>query len=162
MGRPASPIPTSPIQVAALGIAAFARMVTRLRIRRSARRNLLPVSQRIYYFNHTSHLDTILVWSALPVHLRLVTRPLAAKDYWLTSAFRRFCADGLFNAIFVCREAADPKVRSQQIQHIAQEMGGGYSLMMAPEGTRGPGDEIQPFKSGLFHLSQARPEAIRN
>ena len=117
----------------------------------------LPQAQRIYYFNHTSHLDTILVWAALPSRLRLLTRPLAAQDYWLASPFRKFCADCLFNAIFVSRETAEPQARSQQILKIADEMGTGYSLMMAPEGTRGLGP-LQPFKSGLFHLSQARPD----
>ena len=152
-----SPIPFSPRQFAALAIAALARLLTRLRVNRGALTGL-PQSQRIYYFNHTSHLDTILMWSALPSALRLVTRPLAAQDYWLATPFRKFCADRLFNAIFVSREAAEPRARSEQILKIAEEMGSGYSLMIAPEGTRSPEGGLQPFKSGLFYLSQARPD----
>ena len=39
-------------------------------------------AQRIYFANHTSHIDTIAIWSALPVRLRRRTRPVAARDYW--------------------------------------------------------------------------------
>ena len=39
-------------------------------------------TQRIYYANHSSHLDFILLWSALPPALRRRTRPVAAADYW--------------------------------------------------------------------------------
>ncbi|MBN8281309.1 MAG: 1-acyl-sn-glycerol-3-phosphate acyltransferase, partial [Gammaproteobacteria bacterium] len=39
-------------------------------------------TQRIYFANHTSHLDTILMWAALPPALRERTHPVAAADYW--------------------------------------------------------------------------------
>ena len=38
--------------------------------------------QRIYFANHTSHIDTVALWSALPPELRATTRPAAAADYW--------------------------------------------------------------------------------
>ena len=38
--------------------------------------------QRIYFANHTSHLDTIVLWSSLPKEMRGHTRPVAARDYW--------------------------------------------------------------------------------
>ena len=37
-------------------------------------------AQRIYFANHTSHLDTIVIWTSLPSLLRGHTRPVAAKD----------------------------------------------------------------------------------
>ena len=37
---------------------------------------------RLYFANHSSHLDTLLIWSALPEALRGVTHPVAAADYW--------------------------------------------------------------------------------
>src|SRR5271165_861676 len=40
------------------------------------------VRQRIYFANHTSHLDFVVLWSALPSEIRARTRPIAAKDYW--------------------------------------------------------------------------------
>ena len=39
--------------------------------------------QRVYFANHTSHLDSLVIWSALPGPIRSLTRPVAAKDYWL-------------------------------------------------------------------------------
>ena len=39
-------------------------------------------AQRIYFANHASHLDTLLIWSALPSELRRRTHPVAAADYW--------------------------------------------------------------------------------
>jgi 1-acyl-sn-glycerol-3-phosphate acyltransferase len=33
-----------------------------------------------------------------------------------------------------------------------------YSIIVFPEGTRGSGEEIAPFKSGLYHLCRQKPE----
>ena len=33
----------------------------------------------------------------------------------------------------------------------------GESLILYPEGTRGSGEAIQPFRAGLYHLARARP-----
>jgi 1-acyl-sn-glycerol-3-phosphate acyltransferase len=35
----------------------------------------------------------------------------------------------------------------------------GESLIVFPEGTRGDGERIGPFKGGLFHLARHRPDA---
>ena len=45
--------------------------------------------QRVYFANHTSHLDAIVLWSTLPASLRSLTRPVAAKDYWQRGRVRR-------------------------------------------------------------------------
>ena len=47
-------------------------------------------AQRIYFANHGSHLDTILLWAALPKILRETTHPVAAADYWGRTPMRRF------------------------------------------------------------------------
>ena len=36
-------------------------------------------------------------------------------------------------------------------------MGEQYSLIIFPEGTRGTGEEVAPFKSGLYHLCVRKP-----
>jgi len=41
--------------------------------------------QRIYFANHQSHFDWVLIWAALPHDLRAMTRPIAARDYWTSS-----------------------------------------------------------------------------
>ena len=38
--------------------------------------------QRIYFANHSSHLDFVVIWSALPPRLRRHARPVAGRDYW--------------------------------------------------------------------------------
>ena len=37
--------------------------------------------QRIYFANHQSHADLVMIWAALPEELRSITRPIAARDY---------------------------------------------------------------------------------
>ena len=41
---------------------------------------------------------------------------------------------------------------------MADELDHGHSLIVFPEGTRRLDGEVGPFKSGLFHLSQLRPD----
>src|SRR4051812_12340283 len=38
--------------------------------------------QRLYFANHTSHLDFVALWAALPESIRARTRPVAAREYW--------------------------------------------------------------------------------
>src|SRR3954465_11865 len=67
---------------------------------------------RIYFPNHASHADFVLVWSSLPPVLRARTRPVAGSDYWDKDALRRFLIRDVFNAVLIDREArtreADP------------------------------------------------------
>ena len=44
--------------------------------------------QRIYFANHQSHADLVLIWAALPRDLRTMTRPIAARDYWTSSPLK--------------------------------------------------------------------------
>ncbi len=120
--------------------------------------------QRIFFANHTSHLDPVVVWSSLPAVWRLVTRPVAARDYWQKGAVRRFLALRVFNAVLISRAAGAgaPGDRIAQARHVIDEtlaeMGAAYSLILFPEGTRGSAEEPARFKSGLYHLAKARPE----
>jgi 1-acyl-sn-glycerol-3-phosphate acyltransferase len=109
--------------------------------------------QTIFFANHTSHLDFVVLWSALPRTIRAHTRPIAAQDYWSSGIRRRLAVD-VFNAILVARSGADPR---DTIDRIAREMGDEYSAIIFPEGTRGTGETIAPFKSGLYHLCRQKP-----
>ncbi len=112
--------------------------------------------QRVYYANHTSHLDSIVLWSALPHSVRRVTRPVAARDYWEATRMRRFLAEEVFRAVLIERH---PTVRSERpIDKLVAEMADRFSLIVFPEGTRGTGDEVAPFKGGLYHLARSRPD----
>ena len=112
--------------------------------------------QRVYFANHTSHLDPIVLWSSLPQAVRMITRPVAAKDYWSKGPVRRYFANQLFNAILIDRE--EIKVHQSPVDLIIREIGHTYSLIIFPEGGRNEGGGIREFKSGLYYLSKKRPD----
>lgn len=112
-------------------------------------------SQRVYFANHTSHLDAIVVWSALPMQVRSLTRPVAAKDYWIRGRVRRYLARS-FNALLIDR--TEIKVHQSPVDLMIREMGDKYSLIVFPEGSRTSGEEIGQFKSGLYYLCKKRPD----
>ena len=111
--------------------------------------------QRVYFANHTSHLDALILWASLPRLVREVTRPVAAKDYWNKGPLRRYMAR-TFNALLIDRD--EIKVHNSPIDLMIREMGSRHSLIVFPEGTRNTGEEMQDFKSGLYHLSRKRPD----
>jgi 1-acyl-sn-glycerol-3-phosphate acyltransferase len=111
--------------------------------------------QRVYFANHTSHLDAVVLWSALPKHLREMTRPVAAADYWGGSPLRRFLA-GSFNALLIDR--LEIKVHQSPVELMLREIQDIHSLIVFPEGSRNPGGEMGEFKSGLYYLAKKRPD----
>jgi len=112
--------------------------------------------QRIYFANHTSHLDALVLWAVLPREIRALTRPVAARDYWLAGRLRRHVAEKIFHAILI--ERKKPTVNDNPIEQILAAMGDTRSIIIFPEGTRHAGPEPTPFKSGLYHLAHKRPE----
>jgi 1-acyl-sn-glycerol-3-phosphate acyltransferase len=164
--------------------------------------------QRIYFANHQSHADMVLIWAALPEELRSITRPIAAKDYWTKTPFRQWITTAVFNAVYVDRQATparpappapagvldalaqaaaeadtamaggpDPAPaslprsprpeelraalpRTDPLAPLVRALESGDSIVIFPEGTRGHGDEPQPFKSGLYKLAQMFPQVV--
>lgn len=117
--------------------------------------------QRIYYANHSSHLDILVLWSSLPAEVRRLTRPVAAEDYWLKSRGRRYLVNKVFNAIIVKRpsqEGGHPRDAVKAIKDTLAGIGDKYSLIIFPEGTRGDGDEMAPFKGGIYSIAKAKPD----
>jgi len=118
--------------------------------------------QRVYFANHTSHLDFVVLWSVLPRTLRTLTRPVAAKDYW-NSGLRRAIAVNAFHAVLVERSAktgeADRAAAARDtLEALLEALGTENSLIVFPEGTRGNGLEVAPFKSGIYYLWSKRPD----
>jgi 1-acyl-sn-glycerol-3-phosphate acyltransferase len=112
--------------------------------------------QRIYFANHQSHLDWVLIWAALPHELRTRTRPIAARDYWAGSPFRRWLTTEVFHAVYVDRSrSANPD--QDPLEPLVAALEQGDSLVIFPEGTRSAKGEPMPFKSGLYHLAQQFP-----
>jgi 1-acyl-sn-glycerol-3-phosphate acyltransferase len=95
--------------------------------------------QRVYFANHTSHLDALVVWSSLPGPIRELTRPVAAKDYWSKGAVRRYMAQ-CFNALLIDRE--EIKVHQSPVDMMIREIGNKHSLIVFPVGRRNTEDEM--------------------
>lgn len=113
--------------------------------------------QRVYFANHSSNGDFVLIWAVLPGPLRARTRPVAAADYWLTSPLRRFIGQDVFKAVLIERRR-ERRVEDPVDQMVAA-LDAGASLIIFPEGTRNTTDApLLPFKAGLFHLAAARPQ----
>ena len=114
------------------------------------------MKQRIYFANHNSHIDFILLWSSLPTPIRRKTRPIAASDYWTKDGLRRFLIQDTFNGVTIQRNRennADP------LQPVKDVLAQGYSIIFFPEGTRNLEDDVEllSFKSGLYNLHQQFP-----
>ena len=119
--------------------------------------------QRIYFANHQSHLDWVLIWAALPRELRATTRPIAARDYWTAGRFKHWITREVFNAVYVSRtrpQAASGAVTEDQdpLEPLVEALKNGDSLVIFPEGTRSNKGAPQPFKSGLYHLARQFPQ----
>ena len=111
--------------------------------------------QRIYFANHQSHFDWVLIWAALPGDLRAITRPIAARDYWTSSPLKHWITREIFNAVYVSRERS---AEEDPLEPLLEALRNGDSLVIFPEGTRGHQAEPAAFKAGLYHLAQAFPE----
>lgn len=145
--------------------------------------------QRIYFANHQSHADLVMIWAALPQELRSITRPIAARDYWTKTPFRQWITTAVFNAVYVDRVSGTPAPRpageappaptpapvtgtpdpeamraalpeGDPLAPLVRALESGDSIVIFPEGTRGHGDEPQPFKSGLYRLAQMFPQVV--
>ena len=140
-------------EVAGLALATVARLIT------GAQGHWYgsppKAEQRIYFANHQSHFDWVLIWAALPRDLRNTTRPIAARDYWTSSPLKHWITREIFNAVYVSRQRTDDE---DPLEPLMEALRNGDSLVIFPEGTRGNKADPAPFKAGLYHLAEAFPE----
>jgi 1-acyl-sn-glycerol-3-phosphate acyltransferase len=114
--------------------------------------------QRIYFANHSSHLDAFVLWAALPLEMRRHTRVIAAKDYWEKTWLRRLISHKIYNPLLIERsELPSHESPNHPINQIVSVLDQNYSIVLFPEGTRNEEGGIKPFKSGLYHICQKRP-----
>lgn len=112
---------------------------------------------RIYFANHSSHMDTLALWCALPAALRYRTRPVAAADYWRRGGLKSYLATRGFNALFI--ERSPDRRDGDPLAPLGEALARGESLIIFPEGTRRAQALPGAFKSGLFHLATRFPQA---
>ena len=140
-------------EVAGLALAGIARLITGAQGHWHG--SPPKAEQRIYFANHQSHFDWVLIWAALPRDLRLTTRPIAARDYWTSTPLKHWITREIFNAVYVSRQRTDDE---DPLEPLMEALRNGDSLVIFPEGTRGNKGDPAPFKAGLYHLAEAFPE----
>jgi 1-acyl-sn-glycerol-3-phosphate acyltransferase len=155
--RPRNRRPVSPFRLVLAGLfRAFILTVVHVMTGVSLRGCGKPSSEgapRLYFANHTSLGDFLLIWAVMPSSLRGQVRPVAAADFWMASALRRFIANDVFNALLIERTE-----RSGALAMMSEALQQGDSLILFPEGTRNTTDGcLQPFKPGLYHLACEHP-----
>lgn len=114
---------------------------------------------RIYFANHTSNGDFVLIWTSLPTEIRKKTRPVAAADYWFKSKMRKFAVEHVFNAVLIDRNPETRKPEEEPVSLMTAALRNGESLIIFPEGKRNQTEEkLLPFKTGLYHFLKENPE----
>lgn len=141
-------------RIAAALIALFARAITAVRAEWGV--HVPDGRPRVYFANHASHGDFVLVWTVLPANVRRRTRPVAGAEYWLKDPVRRFIGRRIFNAVLVERNAEERT--EDPIKQMSTALDQGSAIILFPEGTRNLTElPLLPFKSGLYRLALARP-----
>jgi len=140
--------------VAATLLASLTRLITGVHARWVS--GAPTMAQRVYYANHASHLDTLVIWASLPAALRATTRPVAAADYWESSRLRHWLACGVLNAVLV--ERGQGHGSRTALMRINEALRQGNSLILFPEGTRGEGNSLGELKPGLYFIARQRPD----
>lgn len=111
--------------------------------------------QRIYIANHTSHIDTLAIMSALPREARIKTKPIAAADYWGKNRFLSWVSQKGLNAVLIDRKG---KSREEALAPVVEALNAGHSVIFFPEGTRSQSSMPGEFKSGLHSLYSQFPD----
>ena len=113
--------------------------------------------QRIYFANHASHGDFILLSACLPPQERERTRAVAGADYWRKNKIRHVLARDVLNTVLVERNWVE---RTEDPMIIMLDaLKDGHSLIIFPEGTRNMTEEpLLRFRSGIYNLAFARPD----
>lgn len=132
------------------------RFLTGIRAKPESQFNF-PTTRNVYFANHGSHGDFVMVWISLPKAWRDVARPVAGADYWLNGKIRSFIINHVFNGLLIARSGSNPRAATEQ---MSQALANNHSLIIFPEGTRNTNDNVilLPFKSGIYHLAKDNPD----
>jgi len=135
-------------------LAGLTRLITGVRARWIC--TAPSTAPRVYFANHASHLDTLVIWASLPKSLRAHVRPVAAADYWDRPGLRRWLASRVLNALLVQRSGASGS--RETLRQMVATLRAGDSLILFPEGTRGDGCRIGELRPGIYFVAQQCPD----
>ena len=97
--------------------------------------------------NHQSHYDIPVMFQALQRRVRMVAKAELFKiPGW---------GPAMTMAGFVEVDRKDRVAAIQSLESAKLALEQGTSIWIAPEGTRGPGGKLLPFKQGGFHLAMS-------
>jgi len=111
--------------------------------------------QRIYFANHSSHGDFVLLWASLPPTLRRITRPVAGADYWLKSPLRRYIINRVFNGVLIDRERKDST--DNPLQPMLDALASGDSLILFRKAPAIPKTACCPSRAGCITWQSSIP-----
>ena len=137
--------------IAALIIRGLLRTYCRFEI--SGAEHLRSDRSLVLVANHSSHLDTVCLLSALPLRRLHRAFPAAAADYFFRSVARTWIASVIVNALPFERRVAIRHTMTVCDQLLANR---GNILIIFPEGTRSTNGAIQEFKCGIGALVAGR------
>lgn len=139
--------------VFALAIKPFMALFIGLRVR--GREHLAGSAPFVLIANHSSHLDTISLLSLFPLSRLRRIRPVAAADYFERNRFVSLFTKTLFNILPIARK--NITTENNPLRRMREAIEAGDSLLIFPEGTRGSGEQMGEFRSGVAHLIEKMP-----
>lgn len=114
--------------------------------------NLIRDRGIIYMANHQSMFDILVLFAHLPVQFRW----LAKKELFQIPLF----GPALTRAGHICIDRSDRRAAHRSLLNAAGKIASGVSVIIFPEGSRSPDDQLKPFKPGGFHLAMRSRQPI--
>lgn len=138
----------------ALAIKPF--MILFIGLRVSGREHLPSRTPFILFANHSSHLDTISLLSLFRIGQLRALRPVAASDYFERNRWVSLLTRTFFNTLTIARREITSG--NHPVRRMREALAAGQGLIVFPEGTRGSGETLGAFRSGIAHLVEQSPE----
>jgi 1-acyl-sn-glycerol-3-phosphate acyltransferase len=109
------------------------------------RENLFKHPVAVYASNHTSYMDTPVIFASLPFQFRI----LAKKELWPIA----FIGWYLDRSGQIPIDTQNPRASLASLAGGVKALRSGMPLFVFPEGGRTPDGELQPFLSGAAFLA---------